>query len=151
MVDLANLEWWQSFVGIIALLGLSPAPWLLGLATGRLQFASPAQKNHESQIKALQEQFTARVTDLKEAHRADIVELVDHHDKINCIQVERYAEMKESRDGWKEATSVERERANIATAAVSEVLTVVKATNHVLSSLQEVITPPTPQDEEVVS
>lgn len=113
IVDLANLEWWQSLVGILGLLGLSPAPWLLGLATGRIQFSAPAEKAYDTRLK----------------------EQLDHHVQVNTIQTERYTDLKESRNYYRDAYNVEHERANKATETVAEVLEALNATNHVLSSI----------------
>ena len=113
MVDLANLQWWQALIGLITVLGLSPAPWLLGLASGKIQFSAPAQKT-----------YTERIQDLDE-----------HHKHVEAIQVERYADLKESRNYYRDAFNTEHDRANKATETVAEVLDAIKATNHVMSSI----------------
>ena len=113
VVDLANLQWWQALIGLITVLGLSPAPWLLGLASGKIQFSAPAQKT-----------YTERIQDLDE-----------HHKQVEAIQVERYADLKESRNYYRDAFNAEHDRANKATETVAEVLDAIKAINHVMSSI----------------
>ena len=113
VVDLANLQWWQALIGLITVLGLSPAPWLLGLASGKIQFSAPAQKT-----------YSERIQDMDE-----------HHKQVEGIQAERYADLKESRNYYRDAFNTEHDRANKATETVAEVLDAIKATNHVMSSI----------------
>ena len=113
VVDLANLQWWQALIGLITVLGLSPAPWLLGLASGKIQFSTPAQKIYADRIQDLDE----------------------HHKQVEAIQAERYADLKESRNYYRDAFNTEHDRANKATETVAEVLDAIKATNHVMSSI----------------
>ena len=115
VVDLANLQWWQALIGLITVLGLSPAPWLLGLASGKIQFSAPAQKA-----------YAERIQDMDE-----------HHKQVEGIQAERYADLKESRNYYRDAFNTEHDRANKATETVAEVLDAIKATNHVMSSITQ--------------
>jgi len=138
VIDLADLQWWQAFLAIIAVLGLSPAPWLLGMAMGRIQFTATAEANYEKRATVIKEGFDARVVDLKDAQQATVQELITHHREVLGIQVERYGEMKASRDGYREATKEERRRADKATESVSDIADALKATNHVLTSINEV-------------
>ena len=48
VIDLLDLQWWQIVVGLVGVLGFSPAPWILGLATNKLQFTSTADANYAS-------------------------------------------------------------------------------------------------------
>lgn len=102
-LDLSNIQWWQSVVAILGLLGLSPAPWILGLATGRIQFAGPAEKAYAS-----------RVEELKDGHARATAELVKYHDDIDAQWQRRYDELKLSRDGWKDQSEKESDRARLA-------------------------------------
>lgn len=115
VVDLANLQWWQALIGLITVLGLSPAPWLLGLASGKIQFSAPAQKT-----------YAERIQDMDE-----------HHKQVEGIQAERYADLRESRNYYRDAFNTEHDRANKATETVAEVLDAIKATNHVMSSITQ--------------
>ncbi len=87
IVDLADLQWWQAAIGIIGALGLSPAPWILGLAFNRIQFTKPAQAN-----------FDARVADLKETHKSATQDLRDHHAAQLATINAADADVREQRD-----------------------------------------------------
>lgn len=111
-----TLEWWQTLVAILGVLGLSPAPWLLGLATGRLQFTTPADRVYEARA----------------------AELAKHHDEIQAMHLSRYEDMKRSRDGWREAVEVERTRADRATATATEAMEAIKVANHFYEAFTQV-------------
>lgn len=127
LIDLANLEWWQTLVAIAAALGLSPAPWILGLALGRIQFAAPAERETDK-----------RIADLKEAHALELKNLTAYHEGILKGKDERYADVKESRDGYKAATVIERERADKVTDTLAEFGELGKLAVHALAALDEV-------------
>lgn len=126
MIDLGNLEWWQAFIGIVAALGLSPAPWILGLAIGRIQFTAPAERITEK-----------RIADLKSAHAAETAELVRHHAELADEKDARYGELKESRDYYRDARIVERDRADKVTDSLAEALELARLNAHLLESLDE--------------
>lgn len=125
-VDLANLEWWQALIGILGALGLSPAPWILGLATGRIQFAGPAQAV-----------FDARVADLKAQHADAVAALTTYHNTVLEGQAARYAELKESRDYYRTARVEERDRADKVTDQLAEVAELARLAVHAIESLDE--------------
>lgn len=110
-----QLEWWQAVVAIIGVLGLSPAPWLLGLANNRIQFTRAADAAHAREL-AAQSGYHAAI--LQEKDKA-------------------YGELKESQVGYKTATKIERERANKATDALGDVATTLEVVVHLLNSLDE--------------
>lgn len=112
IVDLMNLEWWQGVTAIVGVLGLSPAPWLLGLATNRIQFTKTAR-----------EDYATRVADLTSAHAAAVAELVKHHADIEDGWQRQYDELKESRNYYREARLEDSDRANRVTAQLAEVAT----------------------------
>lgn len=111
-----DLQWWQGLAVLLGALGLSPAPWLLGLATNRLQFTGPAAKAYED-----------RIAELTRAHAAAIAEIVAHHAMLVGVKDTQYAEMKESRNYYREARLAEIDRADKATDQLAEVVDVVKA------------------------
>lgn len=119
ILDFAGLQWWQWLLGVLGTLGFSAAPWIAGLAAGKIQFTAQANK-----------QYDERTADLIKNHDARIADLKQHHE-------ERFKEMKDSRDGYKAATKEERERADRATDALGGMVEVVSATNHVVTSFQE--------------
>ena len=126
IVDLANLQAWQVIVGLVGVLGLSPAPWILGLALGRIQFSGPAQREAD-----------ARVSDLKEQHARELASQAAYHAGIITAKDDRYADLLESRDGYKAATVIERERAAKLADALSEYSAMGKLVVHTIKSLQQ--------------
>jgi hypothetical protein len=125
-IDLLNLEWWQGLGAVLVALGLSPAPWILGLAAGRIQFTAPAR-----------EAYDARVVDIKDAHAKAIAELVAHHAALVVEKDRAYAEMQRSRDYYRTARLEEAERADRATEQLLEVVELAKTSAHALEALDE--------------
>lgn len=141
-VDLLNIEWWQGVIGLIVLLGLSPAPWILGLALGRIQFSGPSQRAYDE-----------RVADLKAAHAREletttktatdaIAETVRHHNDLTAVQAARYAELERSRDYYRTARLAEADRADRATDQLVEVVEIAKASAQALHALDEAVKGP---------
>lgn len=105
-----DLEWWQWLVGAVALLGLSPAPWLAALLSGRLITRS----THEG-----------RVTDLKE----EIARIERRHDGT-------VARIVAEKDLEREARGVERDRADVLADKLSKATDELGATAlHLLESI----------------
>jgi hypothetical protein len=126
LIDIADLQWWQTLVAIIGVLGLSPAPWLIGMAFGRIQFSKPAQQAYD-----------ARVADLKSQHAEAITALTTYHSGVLEEKDARYAELKESRDYYRTARIEERDRADKATEQLMEVTELTKLTVRTIQSLGE--------------
>lgn len=78
----------------------------------------------------------------KGQHERRTADLVNHHDRELGEKEKRIGEMRESRDGYKEAARLERERADRATAAVGEIAETLEDIMHVLQSLDRAL--PTP-------
>lgn len=126
IIDLADLQWWQGVVAILGALGLSPAPWILGLALNRIQFTKPAQAA-----------FDARVADLKSQHTQSVTDLVAFHADQLSQRDERNGELKTSLAKMEEARNLERSRADDATAMLGRAVEAVEVSNHLLESLGE--------------
>lgn len=138
IVDLADLQWWQALLAIIGILGLSPAPWLLGVATGKIQFTAPAQKNFDERVAELKASLALTLSEKDSTHEKFTRELVAHHEDLQQRDAEKYAEMKASRDGYRIATKEQRERADRATETAAQAVEAVQTTNHLLASLKVV-------------
>jgi hypothetical protein len=138
VIDLMNLEWWQTLVGILALLGLSPAPWLLGVATGRIQFTAPAQRAFDERVAELKASHEIALAEKDKTHAQLTGELIKHHDELRKGDAERYQEMKLSRDGYRTSTKEQRERADRATETAAQAVEAIDTTNRLLASLNVV-------------
>lgn len=84
----------------------------------------------------------------KGQHLRRIQDLVEHHKREQEEKDKRAADLRESRDGWKEATRIERERADKATASVGEMAGVMEDILHVLQSLDRALPHPEGRDHE---
>lgn len=137
MINLLDLQWWQGAVAILGLLGLSPAPWLLGLAMNRIQFTAPARADYAARLKEITDAHDREVANLKDAHAAAIRELTTHHTTLSEVQAARFQELERSRDYYRQARLTEQERANRATDQLVEFAELAKLNVHVLQSLDQ--------------
>lgn len=76
-------------------------------------------------------QHLRRVKDMQENHARELAE-----------KDARAADLRESREGYKEAARVERERADRATDAVGEMVPAIRDVHHVLNSLNAALPKP---------
>lgn len=115
-LDVNNLQWWQALGGLLVLLGVSPAPWITALATGRLLF------------------------------RADLERQLIEKDKVHvdAMEVERRAtaalleECKAAYSITQQALDEERERNAKLTAALADSTAAMEVTNHALTEFNEI-------------
>lgn len=115
-IDLMNLDGWQVIIGMLGALGLSPAPWLLGLASNRLQFTKTARIDE-----------ALRIADLEKYHAGILAE------KDKALEG-----MRESRNYYRDAHTVEVVAREKATAQLAEVgAEYAELTTHLLASLNE--------------
>lgn len=78
----------------------------------------------------------------KGQHMRRVQDLVAHHEREQLEKDARAADLRESRDGWKEAARIERERADKATASVGDMADVMGDILHVLQSLDRALPHP---------
>lgn len=78
----------------------------------------------------------------KGQHLRRVQDLIDHHKREQTEKDFRAADLRESRDGWKEAARIERERADKATASVGDMADVMESILHVLQSLDRALPRP---------
>lgn len=118
-IDPFNLAWWQQLALLLAGLGLSPAPWILGLAIGRIQFTKVAADAHQRELDAR-----------AEAHKRELETLRAHHDDLMALQIQRYADQEK-------ATEIQRVRADTATEALAQSTVAIEASNHIIREIMK--------------
>lgn len=139
IVDLADLSAWQTVIALLGVLGLSPAPWLLGMAIGRIQFTAPAAKSYDERVAELKAAHDATVDNLKTAHNSAVAEIVRHHTDLVAVKDTQYDELKESRNYYRAARLAEADRADKATDQLAEVVEVVKANVQLLDAFDKAV------------
>lgn len=133
VIDFAHLEPWQWLFGAIGVLGLSPAPWILGLALGRLQFTKTAQAN-----------YAARAADLISANDKLLGAQNDYHAKILAEKDKTLDERTESRDYYREARLETAGQNQRLTEALIESIEVAHTGTRALDTIAEVAKGATP-------
>lgn len=78
-----------------------------------------------------------RVADIDKAHDLALAESERHYIELAAQKDAAYAELKESRNGYRDATKTERERADKVTDQLAEVAELAKLSTHLLKSLDE--------------
>lgn len=119
-VDLLNLQWWQALIGIVVALGLSPAPWITALATGRLLFRADLDE---------------RLRKRDQEHEKALESQKSYYEALLVGKDERYADLKSANEANAQAAIRERERAEEITDVALELSDIVRANNHFLESL----------------
>lgn len=84
----------------------------------------------------------------KGQHLRRVQDLVAHHERERAAEAARLADVVESRNGWKEAARLERERADLATATAAKTSAVLNRVLHVLESLDRALPTPVGGDHE---
>lgn len=72
-------------------------------------------------------------------HLRRVADLTAHHDRERVEKDGRIDDIRDSRDSWKEAARVERERADKATDSVGEMADTLKGILHVFESLDHAL------------
>lgn len=87
-------------------------------------------------------QHLRRVHDIVAAHELRITDLLAHHVRELAEKDSRLTDLGDSRDGWKEAARLERERADKATAAVGDMADSLHGIQHVIEALNSALPSP---------
>lgn len=114
-IDLMDMQWWQALIAILGILGLSPAPWILGLATNKIQFTSTADANYALRSK----------------------EMSDNYDALVAVKDQRYADLEATVAKTEQAAATDKQTAAIATGALAESTEVTKMAIHVVQELRQ--------------
>ena len=83
-----------------------------------------------------------RVQDMLASWERERQALVAHHERELAEKDSRLSDMRESREGYKEATRIERARADTATAGMSELAPAMTSVLHVMESLNRALPNP---------
>jgi hypothetical protein len=116
-------EWFVSTVSVDSMLNT------LGLGVLALLFATDrimTKGQHTRRVADIVTGFEERFADSGKAHEGLLAEIRD-----------RYAEMRDSRDYWRDAYNEEKSRGDSATQALVETTDIAKVAAHALSSLNE--------------
>ncbi|WNN94068.1 membrane protein [Microbacterium phage Fregley] len=132
VIDLMDMQWWQAILAVVAALGLSPAPWVLGLAAGKIQFTSTAEAIYEKRIAELGE-YHAKVLEGEQKRYTDL--------QATAAKSENAALKNE------QAVAIERQRADTATEALAESTDVVRMAMHIVQELRQAAQEVTPSGE----
>lgn len=133
-----SLEWWQSLAIILGALGLSPAPWLLGMAAGKIQFTAVAAAAHQRELEAKNEAHTRELAARDLSHSREMSAKDSYHEALMTGQKERYATLELSNEANRLAAEKQQARADELTDAVFGIVEVVRASSHVISAVNEV-------------
>jgi len=79
------------------------------------------------------------VNDLKAHHERERAIDAENHARELAEKDARLADLRESRDGYKEATAIERERADVATKSLGELAPTMGSMLHVMQSLDRAL------------
>lgn len=115
--NLLDIQWWQAFIGLLVLLGLSPAPWILGLAVGRIQFTKTAEEAHQRELAAREKGWT-------EERSA----LVAYHESLTAERQQRYSDLQVAHEQ-------QRLRADTMTDALAESTAVIRSVGRVMDEI----------------
>lgn len=121
VVDLLDLQWWQALGIFLAGLGLSPAPWILGLAVNRIQFTKVSDAAHAREL--------AKAQTAWDAEKAN---LIAYHDDLMKGKDQRYADLEAANQKNIDAAEQQRLRADKMTEALAESTKAIEGTNYVL-------------------
>lgn len=144
VIDLLNLQWWQQLGIVLTAFGLSPAPWILGLALGRIQFTKVAAEAHQREIAALKEGHTRELESLRSTAKQERDQLIEYHKNVVTGKDERYSDLEEAHSTTLAALEAQRLRAETLTDALSESTNALQMTNHILVEMKrsaEEVTP----------
>jgi hypothetical protein len=126
LIDIADVQWWQYIGAMLGALGLSPAPWILGLAMGRIQFTTQADKQHARELAQRDEAYEKEVANLKA-----------YHDAVSAAKDTRYSDLEQANEKNIEAAEAQRVRADAATEALSQATRAIEAANHIIGEFTQ--------------
>jgi len=126
VIDLLNMQWWQGITALLVALGLSPAPWILGLATNKIQFTSTADAAHQRELDARER-----------SHEEQQEQLREYHAIVLASKEERYADLVSTNARNVEVADQQKQRGDKLQGALGESTKALEMTNHILTELRQ--------------
>ncbi|AYD87375.1 hypothetical protein SEA_VALENTINIPUFF_80 [Microbacterium phage ValentiniPuff] len=126
VIDLLNMQWWQALGAFIAALGISPAPWLLGLATGKIQFTSTADAAHARELAAREK-----------AYEDQLAQMEKYHGTVVAQKDERYDDLVRTNARNIEVADQQKARGDKLEDALTQAAVVIEQNSHVLLELKQ--------------
>lgn len=130
---------WQWFTqtipagGVVS--GIGVGAFVAAILTDRLM----TQGQHLRRVADLTVSHEAAIQKLNEHHERERLALAEHHKRELAEKDARLADLRESRDIYKEAATVERARADTATSAIGEISGTLESVLHVMQSLDRAL------------
>lgn len=111
--------------------GAGVTVFTLAILTDKLM----TQAQHLRRVADLTENHNREVEKLNEHHSRELAGLMEHHARELAEKDARMADLRESREGYKEAMAVERARADTAMESVKDISETMESMLHVVRSL----------------
>jgi hypothetical protein len=105
MTPIQDWQWWQYIVAILGVIGLSPAPWIVAVLTGRLM---PLGAHLQ------------RIADLKESHKSLVDTLTAQRVESERTLREELERVSGEREYERTARATERDPSDAATSKLSD-------------------------------
>lgn len=131
-------EWFTTTVpagGAVSAVGVGA--FVIAILSDKLM----TQAQHLRRVADLVTSHTREIEKLNENHALIIRNLIEHHARELAVQDSRAVDLRESRDGYKEATAIERARADASNSAMLEVAPALEGMLHVMRSLDRALPP----------
>lgn len=129
-------EWFSTTMPAGALVsGVGVSAFVVAILTDRLM----TQAQHLRRVADLVANHNREIEKLNQYHAQQIASLNEHHARELAEKDGRAADLRESREGYKAATAVERARADAATAALGDVAPTLNSMLHVMESLDRAL------------
>lgn len=129
-------EWFSTTMPAGALIsGVGVSAFVVAILTDKLM----TQAQHLRRVADIVVAHAAEIARLTEHFARERQSLIEHHARELAEKDARAADLRESREGYKQATAVERARADAATEALGDVAPTLDSILHVMESLDRAL------------